>query len=275
MTITKKQFNPGKGVIYYFSGTGNTAFVASEFQANYKKAKIDVDIFPIETIETVPSQSKYTFIMIGFPTYAFYPPQMVIDFVKKLPEVNDKPVILFGTAGGSAGASFSILENILKKKHYTVVSNFLYVMPDNVYFMFGKDTQSNEQTELLITNTTEKVKMDFEIIISGKSKFVKCGFFLKLMSEIVHFFFNNLGQKQQKNRWYWDRKECTFCGLCEKSCPTKNITMKKEKGKITWGNNCMFCTRCYNFCPRNAIHYKSINKTNKFNRYTRLKDEIL
>lgn len=273
MTIKNKQFSPGKGAIYYFSGTGNTAFVASEFQDNYKKKGISVDLFPIETIETVTSQGKYDFLMIGFPTYAFYPPQMVIDFVKKLPEVKDKPVILFGTAGGSAGASFVVLEKILKKKNYDVVSNFLYVMPDNVYFIFGKDTDKDEHIDLLITSTKEKIKQDFEIIMSGKSKFVKCGLGLRLMSSIVSFFFN-IGQNQKK-RWFWDKKECVMCGLCAKVCPTKNITIKKEKGKVIFGNNCMFCTRCYNFCPKKAIHYKSINKTKNFKRYDRLKDEII
>ena len=274
MTITKKQFNPGKGVIYYFSGTGNTAFVASEFQENYKKTKIDVDLFSIETIDTTTSQGKYTFLMIGFPTYAFYPPQIVIDFVKNLPEVKDKPVILFATGGGSAGASFNVLEKILRKKHYNVISNFLYIMPDNVYFMFGKDTDKDEQIDLAITSTKEKIKKDFDFIISGKSKFIKSNILSSIMSNIVKFFFD-IGQKNTKNRWFWDKKECVMCGLCEKNCPTKNITMKKEKGKIIWGNNCMFCTRCYNFCPRKAIHYKSINKTKNFKRYDRLKNEIL
>jgi len=273
MTITNKQFTPGKGATYYFSGTGNTAFVACEFQDNYKKKGISIDLFQIEKIETVTSQGKYDFLMIGFPTYAFYPPQMVIDFVKKLPEVKDKPVILFGTAGGSAGASFVVLEKILKKKNYNIISNFVYIMPDNVYFMFGKDVAKDEHNDLLITSTKEKIKQDTEIIISGKSKFIRCGFFLRVISRVVKFFFN-IGQKNTK-RWFWDKKECNLCGLCAKSCPTKNITIKKEKGRVVFGNNCVFCTRCYNFCPRKAIHYKSINKTKNFKRYTRLKDEVI
>lgn len=269
-----KQFEPGKGVIYYFSGTGNTAFVAYEFQENYKKAKVDVDLFKIESMDAVTSQGKYDFLMIGFPVYAFYPPQLVIDFVKKLPEVKDKPVILFATGGGSAGASFSVLGNILKKKNYNVICNFLYVMPDNVYFLFGKDAQKKEEIELMISSTQGKVKQDFEVITSGKSKFVDCNFFLKIISGLVHSFFN-LGQKHQKGRWFWQREACNYCGLCEKNCPTKNITIKKEKGKVSFGNNCMFCTRCYNFCPKKAIHFKSLKKTKNFRRYDRLKDEIL
>ncbi len=274
MTIKMKQFNPGKGVIYYFSGTGNTAFVASEFQENYNLKKIIVDLFPIEKLETITSQGKYDFLMIGFPIHAFYPPQLVIDFVKRLPDVKDKPVILFATGGESAGASFNVLERILKKKKYFVISNFLYVMPDNVNFMFGKDRDKEEHINLAITSTKEKVKNDFDLLVSGKSKFIKSNILISIMSNTVKFFFD-IGQKNTKKRWFWDKKECTMCGLCQQVCPTKNITIKKEKGKVIFGNNCMFCTRCYNFCPRNAIHFKSINKTKNFKRYDRLKNEII
>ncbi len=269
MTIQMKQFTPGKGAIYYFSGTGNTAFVACEFQDNYKKKGISIDLFQIEKIETVTSQGKYDFLMIGFPTYYFYPPQMVIDFVKKLPEVKDKPVILFATGGASAGASFNVLERILRKKKYQVISNFLYIMPSNDGFLFNKDIDKEEHADLKISGTKEKIKQDFELITSGKSKFKSANIFISLISEIAKFGMN------KKNKWFWDKKECNFCGLCAKACPTKNITIKKEKGKVIFGNNCMFCSRCYNFCPKKAIHYKSINKTKNFKRYTRLKNEII
>jgi formate hydrogenlyase subunit 6/NADH:ubiquinone oxidoreductase subunit I/flavodoxin len=274
MTITKKQFVPGKGAIYYFSGTGNTAFVAREFQENYKKAKIDVDIFSLDKQETVSSQSKYDFLMLGFPVYAFYPPEVVIDFVKKLPVVKEKPVILFSTGGASAGASFNVLEQILKKKNYDVISNFFYVVPSNDSFLFNKNTQTKEQIDLIINSTQERVKQDFDILIAGKSQFKKANVFLSIISQIAKFVFFKILHKNNR-RWYWERDACNYCGLCEKVCPTKNITVKKEKGKVIWGNNCMFCTRCYNFCPQKAIHFKSLKKTKNYRRYDRLKDEIL
>ncbi|HRS42532.1 MAG TPA: EFR1 family ferrodoxin [Candidatus Diapherotrites archaeon] len=274
MTIQLKQFKPGNGAIYYFSGTGNTAFVAGEFQENYKKANVSVDLFKIEDIDVVSSQSKYDFLMIGFPVYASYPPDLVVDFVKKLPEVKDKPVILFATAGLTTGISFNVLEKILKKKKYNVISNFAYIMPDNVYFVFRKDTDKDEQIELSISNTIEKIKQDFKVLISGKSKFKKANFFWSLFAPISKFFFFKIMQPQ-KNRFVWNRDACNYCGLCQKICPTKNITIKKEKSKLTFKNNCVFCTRCYNFCPQKAIHNKSINRTEKYRRYTRLKKEII
>lgn len=274
MTIQLKQFKPGKGAIYYFSGTGNTAFVAGEFQENYKKANVTVDLFKLENTDIVSSQAKYDFLMIGFPVYACYPPDLVVDFVKRLPEVKDKPVILFATAGLTTGISFNVLEKILRKKNYNVISNFAYIMPDNVYFAFRKDIDKDAQIDLSITSTIGKVKQDFDVLISGKFKFKRANIFWSLVSPIAKFFFFNIIQNK-KNRFVWDRKACNYCGLCQKVCPTKNITIKKEKTKVIFGNNCMFCTRCYNFCPQKAIHNKSITRTKKFRRYTRLKNEII
>ena len=46
-------------------------------------------------------------------------------------------------------------------------------------------------------------------------------------------------------------EKCNGCGLCQKLCPTNNITMKD--GKAVRGRNCIACTACANWCPPYAI----------------------
>ena len=51
--------------------------------------------------------------------------------------------------------------------------------------------------------------------------------------------------------------QCSGCGLCEKACPMRVITMKEKNGKKkpSWGKGCIQCNGCINICPRKAIDY--------------------
>lgn len=50
--------------------------------------------------------------------------------------------------------------------------------------------------------------------------------------------------------------KCIWCGICEKICPTQNISI--ESGKPLWHHKCEQCVACLNLCPNQAIQYKKI-----------------
>lgn len=270
MTIQKKQFVSGKGALYVFSGTGNTFFVATEILKNYNSHNVSLDIYNLENIDVVSSQAKYDFLIIGFPTYVCNAPKLVIDFIKKLPEVKDKPIILFSTVSRTK-TNFDFLKKILEKKNYLVISNFYYNLPSNVNFLFNKEVNTDDEINKMIETTKQKIKEDIDLLLSGRSEYKKNNLLFNLFNPLLL----KSQTKKNKKSWYWDKESCDFCGLCAEVCPTKNITIKKEKRKVSFSNNCLFCTRCYNFCPKNAIHYKTKTKTKKYKRYTKMKDKII
>lgn len=52
---------------------------------------------------------------------------------------------------------------------------------------------------------------------------------------------------------HWNEIACTFCGLCEKVCPTKAIAVdKKNKRLIFHEEDCINCGRCVKACPTKA-----------------------
>ncbi|GFP76431.1 EFR1 family ferrodoxin [Clostridium fungisolvens] len=57
---------------------------------------------------------------------------------------------------------------------------------------------------------------------------------------------------------------CISCGICQKVCPAKNITL--ENKTPVFHNQCESCLACIQHCPRQAINYK--DKTQNRRRYT-------
>jgi len=258
-----------KGIIYYFSGTGNTLFAGEKIQDCLKKNGISAELKAIDKIDSVQSQGKYDFIIIGTPVYAFYPPKLVIDFVKSLPAVKGKPAILFCTCGGMPGMTLKYIRNLLKKKGYDVIYESSYMFPDNVNFLFGRNLEDEKEMSGKISLAKEKIGEDIKSILSCKRSYVKVNFATVIFSGVINFFFSKFALNNVK--WIADNR-CIFCGVCEMNCPTKNIVVKKDKRIVRFGKNCCFCTRCYNFCPVKAIQYKKLGKTEKFRRYDWFKD---
>lgn len=105
---------PLKGIVVYYSGTGNTAQIAN---ALYKgmKSVIDCDVAPIDKID--PSEmAKYDLMALGSPNWYMREVANTKVFTHAMPRMDGKHCIIFGTHGGEPIAQFwSMSRNVLKK----------------------------------------------------------------------------------------------------------------------------------------------------------------
>lgn len=74
-----------KGLLYYFSGTGNTKWVADTLKKHFRNNKIDLELLNIEKVDEV-KRNQFDFLIIGSPVYAEIEPKIVDDFLNKLPK---------------------------------------------------------------------------------------------------------------------------------------------------------------------------------------------
>ncbi len=255
-----------KGVIYYYSGTGNTLFVTKEYESLFTKNNVSLDTIDIMSVDVVKTQSKYDFLIIAFPVYAWMPPFVVKDFIKRLPIVQDKKACVFATYRASFGGSLRFVTDVLSKKNYDVCCSFGYLLPQNL-FLEKKDINDIQKR---IDDVKQKIQEDFRKIINNQRSLKKTSKLVVFISKIA----NNLFSKFFiKNNWAIDYSKCSFCGLCEGLCPVDNIVVKKKKRVVSFSNKCLLCTRCFNFCPNNAIYFKK--QKNKFVQYDRFKEYYL
>lgn len=249
-----------KGVLYFFSGTGNTKWVADVFKKCFKKNGIDLELLNIERIEDIKLR-QIDFLIVGSPVYAKVEPKIVDDFLNKLPNtLKHLKTIVYVTQGGKSSSAPSIIAKKLKIKGYNVLIQESIKMINNYYFRLGKEPNVND-CEKILNNAEYKVKNIVEDFIN-KNKFKKQSSLVRMeIDKIYGNFFTRMIPKISKN--ITATSECTKCGVCLINCPKSNITF--EDGKAVFHSKCMLCLRCLYICPINAIRYKGkrINQIQK------------
>lgn len=249
-----------KGILYYFSGTGNTKWAAIKLKNNFKDYGIEVEIKSIERENTINLRG-YNFIVIGTPIYAEIEPKIMEDFIRSMPNtlINVK-CIVYSTQGGRSCSAIKRLSRILKAKGYNVVIESMIQMPNNFYFSFGKEPSDEKVTHIL---ETAQKKMEFIAKNFNENKVCKVNTFIlrQRAGEIAGKAFRKTIPKISKN--ITSTQECKKCGLCLRNCPKGNITF--ENGHAIFHSNCILCLRCIYICPENAVVYKGkkINQIEK------------
>ncbi len=240
-----------KGVVIYFSGTGNSKYVANKFahEMSYNCYSIEDNV----TFDEIIKNSDI--VTLCHPIHFSSAPIIFVDFLKKYSiYLKSKKLIIFCTqqffSGDGARSSVDYIENsnVIYAKHFNMPSN-LVSMP--VYSVLTKGNV--EKAIIKADKEICKVVSDLKNNITKKQGFNKTSIKLGLVQR--KDFYKRYKIRNVKARVSTD---CILCNACVKKCPTKNL--KKEKGKIV--NNpssyCTMCMRCVNICPSRAItvlHY--------------------
>lgn len=237
-------------MIFYFSGTGNSKWVAMKVAE-----KINDKTFDISRAKEVPEIGEDKQVGFVFPVYAWGVPEPMKIFARKLKKVN---AFTFGicTCGEDAGVTMKKFSEI-----YHLDSAYSIAMPNN--YLIGSDLEEKEVVLSKIKNAEQEIeKISGEIANLKKVYRVNEGKFAKLKSGIANFGFNKFARSTAP--FYAEKEKCNGCGLCAKTCPCSAIEIKN--GSPVWKGNCYQCLRCINSCPQTAIQYGK--KTAGRRRYT-------
>lgn len=256
-------------MIFYFSGTGNSLFVAKEIGkvqneeiiSISKEVNLNKEIYEYNLKEN----EKIIFI---YPIYAWAPPKRVIEFVGKLKFNNykDNYISSVATCGKNIGNAMKCFNRTLKDKDLVLNSGFSIVMPNNYMLQGGVDTE--DIINMKIDNALASLK-EINNIINNREKDI-----FKITAGHVPFvttsLINPLFNKNMINtRKFNVTEDCISCGICEKVCNNKCIKVDKIP---TWSEDCSLCLACINYCPKKAIQYG--NSTKNKGRYINPKISI-
>lgn len=225
-------------MIYYFTGTGNSLYAAQ------KLAELTNDsvssIAEIMGGKPLPEPGEVTGIV--YPVYAWSPPKIVRDFVKKL-SAKSGYVYSVCTCGENCGLSMKRLEKSLGRG---LDAAYSIAMPNN--YMIGYDVDSPGEVSQKLAAADIKLAAIAEDVISRKTGVydVTEGS-NKLIARFVPPLFNAFAISAKP---FFAEDSCTGCGKCAAVCPTQNIVVDE---KPLWRRDCTSCFACINHCPVKAI----------------------
>ncbi len=248
----------GKISIFYFSGTGNTKWVAEKTSEKLNLKGFSVETHSIEKInaeEIIPDDFEQIGIM--FPVYSSTAPPPMVEFLKKLPKANGTPVFAVACAWLFGGHTAFDYTNQLSENGYKPYLFANVLMPNNINLPpFGWiPIKNGKQIRSKLMKAERKIE--------------------RLISKII-----NLEPLEEGNSWlsrksdnaqrkgadnedmvnYYVDENCISCGWCVENCPTNNIQFDDNK-KPVFGDNCISCVRCYSRCPKEAIQSRYKNKS--------------
>lgn len=244
-------------MIFYFSGTGNSRWVAGEL-AEVQNEKL---FFIPDEIESLRYKNKYAVspgekIGFVFPVYSWGIPPFITSFIKAINFDYDCPpyIFLVCTCGDDTGLTDIIFRRLLDRKNMFCNAGFSVTMPNNYILLPGFDTDSKALETRKLEKASERIKyVNKEISLKTNNLYdFHRGKFAFLKSRIINPLFRKL---QVQSRHFHANDNCIRCGLCSKVCPSHNIVLSPTP---RWGNNCLQCLACIHDCPVQAIQYKNI-----------------
>lgn len=237
-------------MIYYFSGTGNTRFVAE------KIAKLMGEFLrPLTYCDVENSDS----IGIIFPVYAWGLPKVVETFIGKLSGCTPSYVWALMTCGDDMGYADNILKKELAKVNINLDAAFSVTMPNTYVCLPGMDIDPEELADKKVKDTEAQLpKIATKLSKHEKVFLVNRGGMPYIKSYILRPLFNKY---LVTDKYLHTNDNCTKCGTCAQLCPVHNIVMEKGESSPNWQGKCIGCLGCYHHCPKHAIHFGSMTKS--------------
>ena len=225
-------------MIYCFSGTGNSQWVADKLQGL-----------------VVDQSDVYGLI---FPVYGWGIPKVVNDYIHK--HINDirksRYVYAVMTCGDDVGYAEKVLRKVLGGR---LDAAFSVQMPNTYVCLPGFDVDKDDVAQAKVKRALVRLPEIAKCIKRrDKRTDVVRGTCAWMKTYVLRPLFNCFLVTDKY--FHVDGSKCTHCKRCVSGCPLGNMTTDK-KGNVVWKHeNCTACLRCYHRCPNKAVQFGRFTK---------------
>jgi len=246
-------------MIFYYSGTGNSAYAAKEI-SRMTGDKSGAAYIPQAMRHTHIDISAEEGLGFVFPIYSWGVPPIVLEFIGKLPARVFESRYLWAvcTCGDEAGAAMRKFAKAVKRAGGREPDLMMsLIMPNNYVLLPGFNVDTEEVANRKLSEAPYRLRAISELILKKEPcvRDVHEGSMPAIRS-LAYPLFKRWGVNPR--RWRVG-DGCVACGKCGRICPVGNITYGSE-GRPVWGKNCLSCCACYHVCPRQAISYGNFTK---------------
>jgi len=247
----------GSILALYFSGTGNTKYIAELFSQ-----KMDAACYSIEADVNFSAEiQRHSSIAVCYPIYGSRVPLIMREFIAKhVDDFKGKQLIVFVTQLAFSGDGARVLTDIFPLNHVEVIYAAHFSMPNNISNTFFLRQRSDKSYAKKTRKADRKMDKICRDIKEGKVKKRGFSIFAKLIGKVQGKPWQGDSRNPSATKGTMEYKakhsviigaSCNACNICVKCCPMKNF--ENMQGIITPKDNCTVCYRCINCCPQKAI----------------------
>ncbi len=234
-----------KTTLYYFSGTGNTLYLAQRLADELGDTELISITSALKSGDLSPASES---VGILFPIYCFGTPNIIKEFVTKLKTTDSQYLFTAVTFGGLLSRSLKIFKKECGAAGLNLQAGYAVQMPGNAISTYDRIADDKiksfaEQLEKRVPEIAQSIKEQRTTKLETRQLF-----FQPLMSALHGKFIKQMPKVAAK---YFTTDNCKLCGDCVKLCPVGNISI--ENKKIVWGEKCEQCMACIQWCGNEAI----------------------
>lgn len=242
-------------MVLYFSGTGNSRYVANKIAEISGDEVISINKrIKVGNYSSVKSDKPLVFVG---PVYAGRLPRIMDEYISKVTFCGTKQAYFIGTCAATPWQTVKYVEKMCKEKQFSLLGFNSVVMPQG--YVAGGGTQPKNVNDKILKEAEPKI-IEIGTIIRDNQLLPKEEPGKAIMSKVL----NPIMYSMMINaKGFTVTDKCTGCGKCKTRCPLNNINM--VNGKPVWGKTCTHCMACIAGCPAECIEYG--NKTQGKTRY--------
>lgn len=232
-------------MVFYFSGTGNSYYIAEKIAQALGERLISIAELVRDNRYTVEVK-KGENIGFVYPVHACAPPDIVTEFIKKmkLKDYDGNYMYSVYNCAGRAEYTSRIMKEVSEKQGFEIKGFYEILMPGN--YVTVKKHLPEEKVKRYLAEADQHILETVEAIRSKISNYKKEKHSF-LLSYVLHKM-----AVMEKEVEFTVGEQCKGCGQCVRICPMKAISLKEGK-PIRDMKKCAFCLGCVNVCPTQAL----------------------
>lgn len=236
-------------MIFYFSGTGNSKYVAERIAAKFNDAAV-----PIEKHDGVVKLKDGEMLGIVTPVNWWELPVLTREFLQRLTLKSpaDPYCFIVTTYGTTPGCTYQDAKKILAVNGINLQAGYSIKMPDNwtpIFDLSDSDqvARQNDEAEVYIAEVLKKIS---KRAVGNQMEKVK-PMAVKILTDPF------LNSERKTNNFYVE-DSCIGCGLCARKCPVQAIEIRDKK-PVWVKERCALCLRCLHSCPKTKISVSGLD----------------
>ena len=231
-------------IVLYFSGTGNSAYVAKGFAG-----RMGADCHSIEeSLDFAALLAVHDTVAVCYPIYGSCVPRIMREFAQRHSSaLAEKKLVILCTqmmfSGDGARAFARLLPGCDGNVRYAEHFN----MPNNIsnFWLFPVGEGERRRKQRVADRKLERICRDMQNGIVRRRGWSR---FSTLLGKLQNTYWPAIEEKQKGS--FAADGDCNRCGACVGRCPVENLSLT-EMG-VAQKNDCILCYRCVNLCPQKA-----------------------